>query len=344
MGRKGQIAIAVFVVALIGAAVAAYAVDRSKQDEIADGIRIGHINVGGMSSDHATRVVKRKLVMPLDKPVTVTYHGTRYVLSPDQIGVHANVNGMIDSAVAASRDGGLPTRVWREVSGGEVNKTITPSVTYNTDALDEFVSKVQADVNSEPQDASIEPAADSLNAVPGEPGVTLRTDELRRQVEAAVQDPDHRTIEAQADQVQPDVTTDDLAAKYPTYLTVNRGAFKLTLWKDLKPAQSYTIAVGQAGLETPAGVYTINDKQVDPSWHVPDSAWAGDLAGKVIPPGPEDPLKARWMGFYNGAGIHGTDDVASLGSAASHGCIRMDIPDVIALYDQVPLGTPIYIG
>ena len=42
------------------------------------------------------------------------------------------------------------------------------------------------------------------------------------------------------------------------------------------------------------------------------------------------------MGFYNGAGIHGTDEVSSLGTAASHGCIRMAIPDVIALYDQVP--------
>jgi len=60
-------------------------------------------------------------------------------------------------------------------------------------------------------------------------------------------------------------------------------------------------------------------------------------------PGLQDPLKARWMGF-NGAGIHGTDDVGSLGSAASHGCIRMAIPDVIELYDQVPVGAPIYIA
>jgi lipoprotein-anchoring transpeptidase ErfK/SrfK len=140
------------------------------------------------------------------------------------------------------------------------------------------------------------------------------------------------------------VTTDQLAAKYPVYLTIDRANFQLQLWKDLKPAASYSIAVGQQGLETPAGTYSIDDKQVNPSWHVPDSAWAGDLAGQVIPPGPQDPLKARWMGFYNGAGIHGTDDVASLGTAASHGCIRMSVPDVIELYDQVPLGTPIYIG
>jgi lipoprotein-anchoring transpeptidase ErfK/SrfK len=77
---------------------------------------------------------------------------------------------------------------------------------------------------------------------------------------------------------------------------------------------------------------------------VPNSAWAGDLAGKSIPPGPDNPLKARWMGIFDGAGIHGTDETYSLGSAASHGCLRMAVPDVIELYDQVPVGTPIYIA
>jgi len=83
---------------------------------------------------------------------------------------------------------------------------------------------------------------------------------------------------------------------------------------------------------------------VNPSWHVPDSAWAGKLAGKVIPPGPQDPIKARWMGVAGGAGIHGTDAVGSLGTSASHGCIRMAIPDVIELFDQVAVGTPVFIA
>ena len=83
---------------------------------------------------------------------------------------------------------------------------------------------------------------------------------------------------------------------------------------------------------------------MNPSWHVPNSAWAGDLAGRVIPPGPDDPIKARWLGFYNGSGIHGTDAIYSLGTAASHGCIRMSIPDVIELFDIVPLGTPLFVS
>ena len=126
---------------------------------------------------------------------------------------------------------------------------------------------------------------------------------------------------------------------------VDRGAFQLRLYKDLKLKKSYRIAVGQVGLETPAGLYAIQNKAVNAAWTVPNSAWAGDMAGQVIPGGtPENPLKARWMGIFAGAGIHGTDQVGSLGSAASHGCVRMAIPDVIELYDQVEVKTPIYIG
>ena len=78
---------------------------------------------------------------------------------------------------------------------------------------------------------------------------------------------------------------------------------------------------------------------------MPNSAWAGDLAGKVIAgDDPSNPIKARWMGIYDGVGVHGTSDDASIGSAASHGCIRMHVPDVEELYDQVPVGAPIYIA
>jgi lipoprotein-anchoring transpeptidase ErfK/SrfK len=56
-----------------------------------------------------------------------------------------------------------------------------------------------------------------------------------------------------------------------------------------------------------------------------------------------NPLKARWLGIVDGVGIHGTGAEYSIGSRASHGCIRMRVADVIALYPRVPIGTPVYI-
>ncbi len=139
------------------------------------------------------------------------------------------------------------------------------------------------------------------------------------------------------------MTTADVAAKYPTYIVVDRSTFTVTLYKNLQEVKQYTVAIGAEGFDTPTGLYHIQDKQVDPVWSVPDSDWAADLAGQTIPTGPDNPLKARWMGIYDGAGFHGTSDVGSLGSAASHGCVRMAVPDVIDLYDRVDVGTPVYI-
>jgi len=324
--------------------VAAYAIDRVNSDKIADGIQIGGIDVGGMSADQARNRVHARLVKPLDKPVTATYNGTKYVLNPDKLQIRADIDGMIDAALRASQSGGFPTRVWRYTTGSSVDREIAPHITYSSKAIDEFVDNVASDVNTPAQDATISPTPSSLNTVPGSDGVSLLTDRLRTQLRGAIESPHNRTVKAPVQKLEPDVTTDELAQEYPVYITIDRAAFQLRLWRDLELAKTYTIAVGAAGYETSTGVYNVESKQVNPTWYVPDAAWAGDLAGEVVPPGPDNPLQARWMGFFEGAGIHGTSDVGSLGSAASHGCIRMSVPDVIELYDQVPLGTPIYIG
>jgi lipoprotein-anchoring transpeptidase ErfK/SrfK len=153
-----------------------------------------------------------------------------------------------------------------------------------------------------------------------------------------------RTIVARVHATNPEVTKSEVAAEYPSYLTLDRGSYTLRLFENLKLAKTYTVAVGQEGLETPEGLYQIEAMEENPTWNVPESDWAGSLAGQSIPPGPSNPIKARWMAIYEGAGIHGTEETGSLGTAASHGCVRMSIPDVEELYDRVEVGTPIYIG
>jgi lipoprotein-anchoring transpeptidase ErfK/SrfK len=109
--------------------------------------------------------------------------------------------------------------------------------------------------------------------------------------------------------------------------------------------QTYTVAVGDPTYPTPTGRFTVQSMQIDPDWNVPNSTWAGDLAGKTIPGGSKDnPLVARWIGFDGSVGFHGTRELDSLGTAASHGCVRMDPKDVKDLYTRVQIGTPVYVG
>ena len=220
-------------------------------------------------------------------------------------------------------------------------------MSYSREAVEELVKKVEKQVNQPAQDAEVTFAGASLGTVEGQEGIEVKTAKLRRAIGAELVLPHaDRVVEVSTKTTQPEVTREELASQYPVVLTVNRPSFELRLWKNLQLSKTYTIAVGAVGYDTPSGLYHIQNKAVNPAWTMPDSDWvAPEDRGTVVPGGvPENPLKARWLGIYDGAGIHGTDVTYSLGTAASHGCLRMAIPDVIELYDQVPVSTPVYIA
>jgi len=343
MRHKSFIAIAVMVGLLLLGAVGISVYDSSKEDEIAAGVTVAGVELGGLTAAQARAKIRAQVSEPLEKPVVVTSAGKRFTLSAEDAGIQADTDAIVEQALEESREGSIFSRVWRNATGGEKDVALTPQVTYSKAAANKLVARVAESVDRPAQDAKLE--FPSLAKVQEKNGYRVDAEKLRRTVATAVTDPDHRVVAAPTVTTRPKVTRDQLAKKYPTLLVVDRGNFKLNLYKDLKLKKSYTIAVGQQGLETPAGMYAIQNKAVNAAWTVPNSAWAGDMAGQVVPGGtPQNPLKARWLGIYAGAGIHGTDQTGSLGTAASHGCVRMAIPDVIELYDQVPVRTPIYIG
>ncbi len=343
MGSKGKILIGVLVLAVL-VVVGAVLYDSSTDHKIAEGVTVGGVDVGGLDEDAAHFQVRANLVEPLQKTVIVKRGGEEFKLTRHESNVDADVERMVAEAMDASHQGSLPARVWRKLSGGEVDVAIEPEIKYDRDAVDHFVEHIGKRLNRDPVDASVEPSGGKLVPVESQPGFNVDPDKLRKQVVAVLHDPASRKVRADVEKVEPEVTTDEVAEKYPTYLVVDRNNFTLSLYESLKLSKEYTVAIGAQGFDTPTGLYSIQNKAENPVWTVPDSDWAGDLAGQSIPPGPDNPLKARWMGIYDGAGIHGTSDTGSLGSAASHGCVRMSVTDVVDLYDRVDVGTPIYIG
>lgn len=342
--RWTWLAVAVGAIVVVVAA-SAYAYDSSRDDLIADGIRVAGVDVGDMREDAARAKIRDELAGRLERPVRVAVAGHRFRLTQKRARLSVDVEGMAAEAVERSRSGWLPGRIWRGLAGRKVEAELLAEVSYSRRAVRRFVLRVKRIVNRPPRDATVKFAAASLPAVPSRTGLRLNAARLRRSVEAAIAKTGRgRKVRGKVRVVQPKVTTDEVAKRYPYVLTVDRPAFKLRFFKRLRLAKTYTIAIGQVGYDTPTGLYHIQNKAVNPAWHVPNKPWAGKLAGRVIPPGPENPIKSRWMGIYNGAGVHGTADIGSLGSAASHGCIRMSIPDVEELYDEVDVGTPVYIG
>jgi lipoprotein-anchoring transpeptidase ErfK/SrfK len=345
MGKRSSIVVIIAAALLVVVVGVAYAYDSSQKDKIAEGVTVGGVDVGGMDEEEAAAAVRRKLLAPLRTSLAVTFDGKTWKLSGKKLKIRADIESAVEEAVEDSQEGGFPSRLVRYVSGGEVDEQITPQVAYSKPAINRFVRHVAEEINREPQNADVEATPDSLEVVAGKNGRKLRDNLLEKKLKAAVLNVNapHKIV-AVVHPIKPEVTKSEVAAEYPSYLTLDRATFTLRLWQHLKLAKEYTVAVGMEGLETPEGLYEIQEKEENPVWHVPMSDWAGSLAGQTIPPGPSNPIKARWMGIYEGAGIHGTEETYSLGSAASHGCVRMAIPDVEELYDLVEVGTPIYIG
>jgi lipoprotein-anchoring transpeptidase ErfK/SrfK len=319
--------------------------DAGRGDVIANGVNIGSVDVSGLTRNEARTSVHERLLKPLDTTLVVTAADKRFALTAREARIHANVDAMVDDAIQRGRSGGILARTWRAISGREVGAHVAPDIAYSRGAVQRLVDRVRLKVSRPPVDARVDFASDSVSIREARTGRTIDTRQLRRDVQAKlVSAAGERSLRIPVRKLEPKVTSDELAAHYPVVLAVDRGNFRISLFKKLKKVEAYPIAVGQAGLETPAGLYKIQNKATNPAWHVPDSDWAGSLAGTVIPGGaPNNPLKARWLGVYDGVGVHGTDARGSIGTNASHGCIRMLVEDVEKLYDQVPIGTPIYI-
>jgi lipoprotein-anchoring transpeptidase ErfK/SrfK len=345
MPRRLIAVLALTVTVLLVGAGSLYAYDRQVTKKIADGVTVNGIDVSGLTPAQARSKLEASLLEPLSQPVSVRYKGRRFTLTPEKARVAVDIDGSVDRAMAVSTDGNLFTRTWREVRGRELDARVEAEIDYSEDAVRSTVRRVERRLEIEARDASVDLESGKVDPTPEREGLDVRAARLRKDIRSELVDTgDTRIARVKTRVVEPKVTTKDLAEKYPAVILINRGGFQLSLYKNLKLAKTYRIAVGQVGLETPAGLYNIENKAVNPSWHVPNSDWAGSLAGTVVPPGPSNPIKARWMGIYAGAGIHGTDAAGSIGTAASHGCIRMLIPDVVELYDQVPVGAPVYIA
>jgi lipoprotein-anchoring transpeptidase ErfK/SrfK len=143
----------------------------------------------------------------------------------------------------------------------------------------------------------------------------------------------------------------------PYQVDVDRKNFEIEIWQRSQTKRRYILkekikcAIGTEGHDTPAGRYEIYAKKLNPSWTVPNTDWAkekGLIPGTVIPGGVFDnPLRGAFLAIVDdptgNVGIHGTRNIDSIGTRASHGCIRVEEATAIRLYHKLPKYTPVHI-
>ncbi len=169
-------------------------------------------------------------------------------------------------------------------------------------------------------------------------GRDVRQRVMRAAIRRALVRTERRTIRLSVLVLRPRVTRKN----YGPSVVIRRGSRRLYLYRNMRFVRRFSIAVGMPRYPTPTGRFSVVNKIRHPTWNPPDSDWAAGLG--PVPPGPSNPLGTRWIGLSApGIGIHGTPQPWTIGTAASHGCIRMYMRQVEWLFERVDIGTTVFI-
>ncbi|GAB4289796.1 MAG: hypothetical protein Kow0067_15890 [Coriobacteriia bacterium] len=315
----------------------AVATDHLNREIMPAGTVIQGIDVSGMTRAEAARAIERQIVTPLTAPVSIIHESQEFELPASEM-ISVDVDGMIEEAFAPKATATLPVRVYHDVTDTEPGVTVTARLTVDAERLSDWVRQVAAQVERPAVDATMSVTNRELETLPSQRGVVVdvekTTDALAEALELGV-----KRLDLPVGYIEPELTEEDLG----TVILVRRMDRKLFLYESGSVVKEYSVAIGTPGHPTPLGEWKITLKRYMPSWGNPGSAWAADMPA-YIPPGPSNPLGTRALNLNApGIRIHGTSADYSIGTAASHGCVRMHRWDIEELYELVDVGTPVII-
>ena len=281
------------------------------------GVRVAGVRVGSLAPADAVAAVKAAFATPL--PVVVDR--TKLLLDPTKF-----ASAYAETAVARARlaTAGTNVQLVVAVRGAPLRSWIA--------AVAKRFERASADATLTFKNAK--------PVIRGErPGRQLATKTLTARIIDALRTNTRLPVRVHTRSIAPAVTS----KSFSEVIVINREVNRLYLYDGTRLTRTFSVATGQAIYPTPRGRWRIVVKWKNPWWYPPiQDAWARGL--KPVPPGPDNPLGTRWMGLNApGVGIHGTDEPASIGYSASHGCIRMQVPDAEWLFDHVDVGTTVYI-
>ena len=286
---------------------------------IAHGVTVSGVRVGGLTAEPARQRIAASLLRPIQ--ISTPNGVTR--IDPARTGAVADVDGAVTSALST-----LP--------GGSV----TVPVQYSPTRTAGIVSDLAAKFDRPAIDATVIGAdADGPLYSPAKNGVAVNRPTMGAAIGELLRSGARDPLKLLTRPVPPKHTV----ASFGPVIVITRGVNTLSLYRGRRLVRTFRVATGQAIYPTPSGIWRIVDMQRNPWWYPPTyDEWAKGL--KPVPPGPSNPLGTRWMGLNApGVGIHGTDAPTSIGYSASHGCIRMQVPEAEGLFEHVRVGTPVVI-
>jgi lipoprotein-anchoring transpeptidase ErfK/SrfK len=341
VGKRTLIVVAVLLGILgLGAAGVAYATydySNSYEGEFLPGTSVAGIDIAGMNAKEALEAVQDEIAPQLDREITVRYKGRDWTTTPRELGARGNARGTLEAAMAASEETSFMDKVGLRFLDEEVDFERDVAISYPARGARALVKRIAGKVEVEPVDAAIDYSTGWVEITESKTGIDVNVDQSSKRLRRALRggggevDIAYKTLE-------PEVTSD----AYRQVLLVRHNERKLYLYENGEIAQSWTVAVGQPNYPTPTGVYSVTELRHMPTWVNPaPDGWGRDMPAEIAP-GTSNPLGVRAINWSAPAiRFHGTENLDSLGTAASHGCVRMSNSDVVELYDRIEVGASI---
>ena len=323
-----------------GVTYAAYRYDRGAADRILPGVTIDGVDVGRMTRPEAIAAVRAVTTERLDATLTVQAGGTSWTATSKDLGVRADVAAAVDEALAISRSMSMLDRVYHRLSDEPVRRAVTVGYRYGEGRVRSFVEGIAADVAVAPRNATVSLSGTELRFQHAKQGRALKTEVAQERILGALRAAPTSSLRLATKPVAPKIGDDEVG----TTIVIDKASNELFLYDDFRLDRTYQVATAIAPYETPSGTWTIINKAMNPTWTNPaPDTWGADMP-LSIPPGPGNPLGTRAL-YLNAPGIriHGTYDSGSIGTHASHGCIRMNIDDVEEIYPLVPIGAKVLV-
>ena len=307
---------------------------------------VGH-DLSGMTEAQARAAIEEAVSTPMLRPLTVTGKKKTWTLDPKGI-VTIDVDSMLSSAYAPRRTATLVQRLNSQLTGVQLPADIKPVYTVDSNAITSWVAQTAAQVDRKPVDAkrtlvvakyafkikkSVKGAKVNQAGAVAQISQTLSADAALSSAE--------RVAALPVKTLKPKI----VESSFKTALFVSLSQCRIRLYKGAKLVKTYMCAPGRPAYPTPTGDFKIQSKQRYAPWINPGTAWAASMPAR-IPGGPGNPMGTTKIGItWPGVFMHGVPpgEYGSIGTHASHGCMRMMPGAVLDLYGRVKIGDPVYI-
>lgn len=317
--------------------------DYAERTYVASGVSVAGTDLSGMTEQQAREAIEESVSSPLLRPVIVSADGRQFTFDP-RGAVSVDTEGMLDEAFSPRRSASYLERLRHDLTGAPLEAEIQPLFSVDDSVLDAWLAGVADAVDRKAVNAKVKIADSKVELRPSQKGARTDVAGAAALLRAAFSGEDalaeSKTVTLPVKSLKPKVTEKNIGKT----IVVDLSQRRIRLFDGEELEVTYPCAIGTPQYPTPAGHFEIVQKRYRPTWVNPaKSGWGADMPDR-IPPGPNNPLGTRALNLSaSGIRFHGTNNIGSVGTAASHGCMRMRMSDIEDFYDRVKVGTQVYI-